>query len=77
MDKLEIDSFSINTAIENFLDRCSIDEEQDAISKSEIYVTLEKDKNAFANYGRYPLLLLNKKIVLFVSYRSNTRIKTT
>ena len=68
MDKLEIDSFSINTAIEDFLDRCSVDEEKDVISKTEIYSTLEKDKNAFANYGRYPLLLLNKKIVPPVLY---------
>lgn len=38
------------------------------IEKTEIFVTLEKDKNAFANYGRYPLLLLNKKIVQSMLY---------
>jgi hypothetical protein len=77
MNKLEIDSFSINTAISSFLERCANDDELKTVSKSELYTTLEKDQNAFVNYGRYPLLLLNKQIVSYCLHSSSIKTKTT
>jgi hypothetical protein len=61
MERLGIDSYSINQIVGQFLDECSEDE---AVKDSELYESLERDQRAFHSYEQYPLLLVNKQIVL-------------
>jgi len=40
--------------------------QSDYIKNSQLYRDLQLDKRAFVNYGRYPLLLINKQIVFSI-----------
>lgn len=61
METLDIDSYSINSVVDDFLDKCS---SQTNIQETYIYSTLHKDQRAFPSYGQYPTITLNKEIVL-------------
>ena len=65
MDQLNIDSYSINQQVSQFIEKCGDDKD---IKKSETYQTLAKDQRAFESYGRYPLVLINKEIVKYLIY---------
>jgi hypothetical protein len=72
MDTLEIDSYSIATAVDAFLEKC-----EESPAKSDLYNSLDRDRKAFASYGRFPLLLINKEIVLLPPLRWTTRARPT